>query len=67
MLYEITNRETEILNLLAQDYTTHELAQRLHISSETVRSHRKNLLRKFGVKTSAGLICKGFEAGLITH
>jgi len=61
----ITQREMQVLNLLARDLTSKELAQRLFISLETVNSHRKNIREKLGVKTSSGMICKGFELGLL--
>ena len=62
---QITPREKEVLELLAQDSTSKELASKLYISLETVRSHRKSLIRKMGVKTTAGLIFRGFELGLL--
>ena len=61
----ITQREKEILVLLARDSTSKELASELFISYETVRSHRKNLSRKLGVKTTGGMISRGFELGLL--
>ena len=62
---KITPREKEVLRLLANDYTSRELAAHLHISMETVKSHRRNLSHKFGVKTTGGLIKKGFEYGVL--
>ncbi len=61
----ITPREHEILDLLSQDLTSRELAKSLYISFETVKSHRRNLLLKLGVKTTGGLVRKGFEMGLL--
>ena len=51
---KVTPREREILMLLAEDRTSKELAQQLHISLETVKSHRSSLIRKLGVKTTGG-------------
>ncbi len=62
----ITPRERQILWHLANDFTTRELAQYLHISAETVKSHRSSLIRKLGAKTTGGLIRKGFELGILT-
>lgn len=62
---KLTPREKEVLQLLAQDHTSRELASSLFISIETVRSHRKSLIRKLGVKTTGGLIFRGFELGLL--
>ncbi len=62
----ITSREYEVLQLLAHGYTSRELAQELFISIETVHSHRKNLNKKLGVRTTGGLIGKSFEIGLLS-
>lgn len=62
---QITAREKEILRFLARDFTSKELAKQLYISIETVHTHRKNLSRKLGVKTGAGLIGKGYQLGII--
>ncbi len=61
----LTPRELEVFRLIAQDNTTKQLADVLFISPETVKSHRKNLLRKLGVSTTGGLIFRGFELGLL--
>jgi len=52
----ITRREREILALITQEYNNGAIAEMLHISIETVNSHRKNLLRKLNVKNTAGLV-----------
>ncbi|NND06572.1 MAG: response regulator transcription factor [Saprospiraceae bacterium] len=62
---QITSREQQILLLIASDLTSREVAQQLFISPETVKSHRSSLIRKLGVKTTAGLIVRGFELGLL--
>jgi len=66
MSCSITKREQEVLHLLTQDYTTKELAQCLFVSTETINSHRKNLRSKLGVKTTAGLVWKGVQLGLLS-
>ena len=60
-----TKREREILHLIANEHTTKEIAQQLFISSETVQTHRKNLLIKFEVKNTAGLVRRAFERRLL--
>jgi DNA-binding CsgD family transcriptional regulator len=53
---KLTMREIEILGLIMLGYTNQEIADKLFISFETVRSHRKNILEKTGAKNTAALI-----------
>lgn len=62
---QLTGREVEVLQLIAEELTTEEIGQRLFISSNTVQTHRKNLISKFGVRNSVGLILKALELRLI--
>lgn len=52
----LTRREQEILGLVAQGMTSTEIAEKLSISPRTVETHRFNLMTKFGVKNTAGLV-----------
>jgi DNA-binding NarL/FixJ family response regulator len=52
----LTDREWEVLDLLVREYGTEDIADELVLSTETVRSHIKNLLRKLGVSTRADAI-----------
>ena len=61
----VTPRELQVLHLVANDYTSREVAHHLQISAETVKSHRGGLIRKLGVKTTGGMIKRGFELGLL--
>jgi PAS domain S-box-containing protein len=45
----LTPRQTEILRLLARGYSTRQMAEELHISTETVRNHVRHVLRTLGV------------------
>ncbi|HVO72550.1 MAG TPA: helix-turn-helix transcriptional regulator [Ignavibacteriaceae bacterium] len=54
--HKLSVREIEVLGLIMQGYTTKEIAERLFISYETVKSHRKNILVKTGAKNTASLI-----------
>lgn len=62
----ITNREREILQLVAQEHSTREIADKLFISDHTVVSHRKNLMDKLQVKNVAGMVRAGFERGILS-
>lgn len=53
---KLTVREIEVLGLIMQGLTNHEIAEKLFISYETVRSHRKNILEKTGAKNTVALI-----------
>ena len=59
----LTNRERDVLYLIAQEYTTPEIARRLYLSTNTVVSHRRNLLKKLRARNMAGMIYKAFETG----
>jgi DNA-binding NarL/FixJ family response regulator len=52
----LTSRETEVLDLLTQNLSTGEIARRLFISRETVRTHIASILRKFDVPDRETLI-----------
>ena len=59
----LTKREHDVLFLIAKEYTTPEIARRLFLSTNTVVSHRRNLMRKLGARNSAGMIYKAFKTG----
>jgi len=61
----ITTREQEILKLVAYEYSSKEIADKLYISNYTVISHRQNLMMKLNVKNTAGLVRRGFEVGVL--
>lgn len=61
----LTQREKEILQLIAEEFTNQEIADQLFISTNTVFTHRKNLLKKFNVRNTAGLIKHAAEYGLL--
>ena len=53
---DLTPRESEVLDLLAENASTAEIAQRLGLSTATVRTHVKHVLRKLGVHTRADAV-----------
>jgi DNA-binding NarL/FixJ family response regulator len=61
----ITRREKEILQLVVDEYTNQEIAEKLFLSLRTVENHRNNLLQKLGVKNTAGLVKAAINEGLV--
>jgi DNA-binding NarL/FixJ family response regulator len=62
---QLTDREKEILQLIAQEKSSEEIAQALYISRRTVETHRKNIIKKTEVKSIVGLLKFGYRMGLI--
>ena len=58
-------REIDILKLMAEGYTSKEIAEQLFISENTVEAHRKSLFYKLGARNVANLIYKAIEKGHI--
>lgn len=52
----LTEREQEVLNLVALGLESNEIAEKLYISIHTVKTHRKNLMRKLKVNNGAELM-----------
>lgn len=65
LIPRLTKREKDVLKLIAEEKTTKEIADELFISTNTVVTHRRNLLVKFDAKTSVGLVKKALEFGLV--
>lgn len=63
---QLTSRELEVLELIAKEHTNNEIADKLFISSKTVEGHRKNLISKFNVRNTAGLLVKAIKGNFIT-
>lgn len=61
----LTQRETEIVKLLANEYTNEQIATALNISYRTVETHRKNIMHKTKAQNLAGLIKYAFSKGII--
>ncbi len=53
---DLTKREKEIIILIAEEFTNHEIADKLFLSPRTIDTHRRNLLQKLGAKNTAGLV-----------
>ncbi|MEQ1732070.1 MAG: response regulator transcription factor [Bacteroidia bacterium] len=62
----LSDREKEILVLIAKEYSSEQIADKLFISIKTVGNHRQNILAKCECKSSVGLVKYAIKAGLIT-
>lgn len=60
----LSEREMEIVKLIAQGISVSDIAGRLFISVRTVETHRANVLKKLGLKNTAALIRYAFQQGL---
>lgn len=61
----LTQREKEVLELIAAEYTTKEIAEKLFISYRTAENHRCSLIQKLDVKNTVGLIKVAIQLGLV--
>ncbi len=61
----LTDREQEVLVLIAKEYNTREISESLFISVNTVETHRKNLMKKLQVKNVVGLALYAHKNNLI--
>lgn len=61
----LTDREMEIVQLLAKEYTNEKIAHELNISYRTVESHRKNIMQKTKSHNLAGLLKYAYGRGLL--
>lgn len=61
----LTKREKEVLNLMANQLSNEEIAQKLNINVRTIESHKQNMYSKLNVKNSSSLIKYAYELNLI--
>jgi DNA-binding CsgD family transcriptional regulator len=55
---DLTHIELEVLRLMAQDFTTNEIAEKVHITPMAVKMRIMKLKQKRGIRTHAALLCK---------
>ena len=65
-LAQLTAREREVLQLLAEGHSTKQIALRLQLSPKTVASHREHLMQKLDLESIAGLTKYAIRHGLTT-
>jgi len=61
---KLTRREREILQLIAEGFTTKEIAIQLNIAIDTVHAHRSNIMQKLDIHKQAGLIRYALKEGI---
>lgn len=61
----LTNREQEVITLVARGYRTREMARLLSLSHKTVEKHRTNLMRKLGLRSAAAVAAYAITHGFI--
>lgn len=61
----ITNKEIEIIKLLAQGMTTKDIAKKIFISHHTVNTHRKNIISKLRLKNTSDLVMYAVRNGIV--
>ncbi len=64
---ELTSRQSEVLQLLAEGYTNREIAQILCVSIKTVETHRTQIKKRLNIKKTTGLVQYALQKGLITN
>jgi two-component system response regulator NreC len=62
---KLSQRETEVLRLIAFGHTSVEIAQKLHLSPRTIETHRTRIHRKLGIATRSELVRYALSQGLL--
>jgi DNA-binding NarL/FixJ family response regulator len=62
----VTDREQEIIILIAEGYTNTQIAGKLFLSAHTVNTHRKNIMQKLGINNTAALVMYAVKTNLVS-
>lgn len=63
---QLTEREIDIIRLIAEELSSNEIAERLFIAPKTVETHRHNIIKKLNVKNTVGIVKYAIKNGLVT-
>jgi DNA-binding NarL/FixJ family response regulator len=61
----LTEREVEVLQLLAFGYTNRDIGQRLYISPDTVKTHLEHIYQKLGANDRTAAVAEAFRRSLV--
>lgn len=64
-MIELTERERQVLELLAEGLSNRGIGENLWLSENTVKSHLSTLAKKVGAKGRAHVVARGFQLGLL--
>jgi DNA-binding CsgD family transcriptional regulator len=62
----LSERENEIITLIAEGLTNQQIAEQLFLSNHTINTHRKNIMAKLGVKNTAGIVMYAVKTNLVS-
>jgi DNA-binding NarL/FixJ family response regulator len=62
---QLSEREQEIITLIAEGFTNTAIAEQLFLSPHTVNTHRKNIMQKLGVKNTAAIVMYAVKTNLV--
>lgn len=62
----ISEREIEIIRMIAEGFSNKEIAEKLFLSNHTVNTHRKNIMNKLGVNNTAGIVLFAVKENIIS-
>ena len=62
----LSERENEIIILIAEGYTNNKIEELLFLSNHTITTHRKNIMSKLGVKNTAGIVMYAVNTNLVS-
>jgi DNA-binding NarL/FixJ family response regulator len=64
-LRHLTDRERQVMSLVARGLSNHEIAERLFVSPATAKTHVSRAMTKLGARDRAQLVVMAYEAGLV--